>query len=172
MSIKIKQMIIKTPIYFCIIIVLICSLNKVLAQTFDFSGTWIFQSQESLSGKLYGNGSPKQIKLSTMKNAIIIESITAGATADDDLNVTVPLDGKPMETVKNGKLKTVTSIKNFNGKSFTETTAYYFVSDLTKVVYKNTDGISLEDGKLILDRKSENFTNSETWESKATYEKQ
>ncbi len=49
------------------------------AQNKDFSGTWNFTEQESISGKLYSNGSPKSFKITQSATQTIIEQTTAGA---------------------------------------------------------------------------------------------
>lgn len=53
-----------------------------IAQKTNFSGTWTLQDQQSISGKLYSNGVPKQIKVLQSANNIIIETTVAGSDGD------------------------------------------------------------------------------------------
>lgn len=150
------------------------SVATVEAQQTDFSGTWLFKDQASISGKLYSNGSPKQIKATQNAGAITIERLNVKPNGEEVASIeTIGFNGKPFEKVTASKRKKVVILKWANdGKSFTETALLYSLTDSSKPDFKVTDTWRLEDGKLTMVRKDENFTNGEVWESKATYEKQ
>lgn len=141
------------------------------AQNKDFSGNWQFKEQESISGKLYSNGSPKVVKITQSAGQVVIESTTAGQNGDITSSVTLAFDGKPAELkTSSGKRKVLTL--NWNGtSSFTTVASVYNLTDTQKLDFKTTDTYTIEGGSLVLQRKAENFTNSEVWESKAYYEK-
>jgi mannose-6-phosphate isomerase-like protein (cupin superfamily) len=80
-------------------------------------------------------------------------------------------DGKAFEMTTSSKRKKIVTIKK-EGNTYIESALYYSAADNTKMDHKTTDTWSVENGQLILDRKDENLDNGETWESKATYEKQ
>jgi hypothetical protein len=155
------------------ILFLVCLAATAYSQKADFSGDWIFKDQQSISGKLYSNGVPKEIKATQKTDAITLEKTTAGANGDVTITETVPFDGKPFETLTaSKKKKTVMITWDPSQKSLTETIQIYSPADTNKVDHKDTDTWSLEDGNLVLTRKDENFTNGETWEEKAVYGKQ
>ena len=158
------------------IILLILVLSSVghfvHAQT-DFSGSWTFKGQESVSGQLYSNGSPKQVSIKQDSKAIVISKVIAGKDGDLTTTETVSLDGQPTEKITASKRKrTITGQWSNSKNSLIEITQLYDPTDSTKLTYKTTDVWILENGRLLLDRKAENLGNGEIWESKATYEKQ
>lgn len=140
----------------------------------DLSGAWNFNKQESVSGNLYSNGSPKAIRITQHKEDMMIEMTTAGQDADVTVTDTLSFTGKPYERItKKSKRKVVVTNKwSDDKKSITLVETIYSASDNSKEDFKTTDVYSIEDGKLLLDRKTENFMNGETWESKAWYDKQ
>lgn len=141
------------------------------AQKSDFSGSWMFVSQESISGRLYANGSPNQITLRQNDHSIQIEKKTAGNGSDITVAETLPFDGKPVQTTTSSKKKKIILLKwGDDGKSFTESADIYG-DDGGKVAFKYTDAYSLIDGKLVLIRKVENTSNGESWQSRAIYQK-
>ncbi len=141
------------------------------AQNKDFSGTWNFTEQESISGKLYSNGSPKSFKITQSAAQVIIDQTTAGANGDVTTSTTLPFDGKVFESkTGTGRKKVVTL--TWNGTSgYTTVTSIYDAADPNKLVFKTTDIYTMDDKGLVLQRKAENFGNGEVWESKAYYEK-
>jgi hypothetical protein len=152
----------------------LASFQVVSAQK-DFSGTWKFKSQQSVDGNLYNNGSPVQIKITQDNQKIVIEKQNdngqgvISTTAD-----TVTADGKPIEVVTKSKRKKVITLSWAGDKnSFTEAVNIYSLTDPGKVDYKVIDIYSLNSNStaLSLDRKDENNTNGEVWESIATYSK-
>jgi hypothetical protein len=137
----------------------------------ELSGNWTFQKQESISGKLYSNGSPETIKINVDGSNVIIEKSTAvGDGTYTKISETVSLDGKAFETVTASKRKKVITLKK-DGTKYIEYAILYNVSDPTKIDRKVTDTWSIENGQLLLDRKDENIEGNNTWESKATYSK-
>ncbi len=141
------------------------------AQNKDFSGTWNFTEQESISGKLYSNGSPKSFKITQSATQTIIEQTTAGANGDVTTSNTLTFDGKATESkTGTGRKKVVTL--TWNGTSgYTTVTSIYNAADPNKLEFKTTDIYTLDEKGLVLQRKAENFMNGEVWESKAYYEK-
>jgi hypothetical protein len=144
------------------------------AQKTDYSGTWLLKDQESVSGTLYSNGVPKQIKLTQAKDALTIESITANAQGQDvTTSESLAFTGKPFEsTTASKRKKTSTLAWDKDGKTFMRTSDLSQTADTGKLEIKYTETWSLEDGKLILLKKAENFSNGEVWEAKAIYGKQ
>jgi hypothetical protein len=148
----------------------LCS-NTVLAQT-NFTGAWNFKEQESISGNLYGNGSPSKVTITINGSDQKMDYLTSDGQNDIPTSETFT-GGKTFETkTKAGRKKVVVLTWSADKNTFTEISSIYSLTDANKLDFKNTDVWTLADGKLILDRKNENFTNGETWESKATYEKQ
>lgn len=144
---------------------------NAFAQT-ELSGFWTFDKQESISGKLYSNGSPETVKISLDGSNLNIEKSTAvGDGTYTKANETLVLDGKASEVITASKRKKVITLKK-EGNKYIEFAILYNATDPTKIDRKVTDTWSVEEGQLVLDRKDENLTNGETWESKATYSKQ
>ncbi len=138
----------------------------------ELVGTWSFQEQESISGKLYINGSPKSVKITAAGNNLSFEKVTAGPDGQDyKVAEIVSLDGKPLEVITASKRKKVITLKK-DGNSYSEASILYNAADTSKIDHKTTDTWSVVNGQLILDRKDENMVNGEVWESKATYSKQ
>lgn len=161
-----KSIILITVIFFT------CN-TTLLAQRADFSGNWMLKDLQSISGKLYFNGVPKQMKVTQRPIEITIGKITDNGKGE---NITsseiIEFNGKPFETTSVSQRKKVITIKWSNDqKSFTETSNIFSAVDTTKLEFTITDRWNLEVGKLIMIRRNQNFTNGEVWESKAVYEK-
>jgi hypothetical protein len=150
---------------------LILTSTTLFAQT-SFNGTWKFKDQESVSGNLYANGSPGQVTIAVSGADQKMDYLTNDGQNDVPSSENF-ISGKPFETkTKSGRKKIVVLTWSADKSSFTEISSIYSLTDASKLDFKNTDIWTLTDGKLILDRKNENYTNGETWESKATYEKE
>lgn len=144
---------------------------SVFAQKSNFSGNWIFKEQESVSGKLYVNGSPKQISIKQKEGTIDFEKVSAGANGDVTTKETVEV-GKAYDYVSATKRKRSISITwSAGGDSFTTVTKLFKDEAGTQLFHIVTDTYTLEYGGLVLKRKDENKENGEVWESKALYEK-
>jgi hypothetical protein len=143
------------------------------AQKTDFSGTWNLKDQKSISGALYSNGVPKQIKITQAKDAFTLDMTTANAQGQDVTTTeSLAFNGKKFESTTASKRKKSISITwDKEGKTFTRTSDLSQTTDTSKVEIRYTDKWSIDDGKLMLDRKAENFLNGETWESKSVYQK-
>ena len=146
---------------------------SAFAQKVDFSGSWNFTKQESISGKLYSNGSPMQINIMQSIALLSIDKINTGA---NNANVTISekltTEGKPVESITaSKKKKTITTTWAADGKSFIRFTTISGQEDVSKLERKVTDSYSIVDGTLVLQRKDENLVNGEVWESKAYYVK-
>lgn len=154
-----------------LVFVCACVFATVLNAQTNFSGDWKFTDQESISGKLYSNGSPKSLKITQSATQVFIEQTSAGASGDVTTSSTLPSDGKAFETkTASGRKKIVTL--TWNGTTgFTTVTSTFDTADPTKMVFKTTDIFTMGDKGLVLQRKAENFGNGEVWESKAYYEK-
>jgi hypothetical protein len=143
---------------------------SVKAQTV-FSNTWTFKGQQSVSGNLYFNGSPKQVTIKQDSDRLTINFITSNGDADSTYTDTLGIPAFERFTGRSHKKEVSTLAWQLGKIGFTEVTTIYSKVDPSKADYRNTDIWTLENGELILDRKGENFTNGETWESKATYDK-
>jgi hypothetical protein len=146
----------------------------VYAQKTDFSGTWTLKDQRSISGTLYSNGVPKQIKVTQTNDALMLETTTANAQGQDVTTVEdLAFNGEKFETTTASKRKKSVALNwDKDGKTFTHTADLSQIADTSKVEIRYTDTWRVEDGKLILLRKAENFSNGEGWESKSIYQKQ
>jgi len=154
-----------------VIISLVASMTKVQAQT-NLSGSWAFKEQQSVSGTLYSNGSPKTVLVEQDAKAISITKVTAGSDSDVTSTETVSFNGQPFVTATPSKhKKTITGQWSTDKKSFTEITLVFDATDSSKLYFRTTDTWSLDGSELVLDRKAENQANGEIWESKATYNK-
>lgn len=153
---------------------LLCSVATIIAQRADFSGTWKFKEQASITGNLYSNGSPRQIKITQKDKDIVIEKTATDengkdVTGTDSLN----FDKGVFEKITKSKRKKRITIQwTEDGKGFTEITTLYTAADHSKPEFTYTDQFSLVGGNLVLIRKAENFENKESWESSSIYEKQ
>jgi hypothetical protein len=145
--------------------------NALFAQT-NFNGTWKYTDQETISGNLYANGSPSKVTITLSGNDIKMDYLTNDGQ-NDIPSSEVFTGGRPFETkTKSGRKKVVVLTWLTDKSSFSELSSIYSLTDASKLDVKNTDVWTIAEGKLILDRKNENYTNGETWESKATYERQ
>jgi hypothetical protein len=155
-----------------LIVTTLIAANSVNAQTTNFAGNWTFKDQQSISGILYANGSPKQLAITANSDALTI--VVTSSNGDTDSTFTETLGKTHFErlTGRTHKKETSTLTWQADKSGFTEITTIYSKADPSKADYRNTDTWTITNGELLLDRKSENFTNGETWESKATYDKQ
>src|SRR6185437_14246375 len=79
------------------------------AQQTDFSGTWVFGDQQSISGNLYSDVSPTQMKVTQKGDEIVIEKTTSAGNGDVTTNETLTFDGKPFQTTtSSGRKKRIT----------------------------------------------------------------
>lgn len=153
-------------------LVVLCNAAFVLIEKTDFSGTWAFKDQESISGNLYSNGSPKQIKITQKEQEIFIEKTSADENGKDLTSTDSLKYNAPFEKITKSKRKKVITIEwTADGKGFTQITTIYTAADHSKAEFAYTDTYSMDNGHLILTRRAENFENNESWESKSTYEK-
>jgi len=142
------------------------------AQQDNFSGTWQFKNQQSVSGNLYANGSPKQVTIN-QNNSLAIALVMNYGAQDTTITEVFSSTAKPFETkTAMGRRDIITLKWADNHSNFTVISLIYDLNDPAKLDFRDTDIWKISDGQLILDRKSENFTNGETWESTATYTKQ
>jgi hypothetical protein len=138
----------------------------------NLSGSWALKDQQSVSGTLYANGSPKTVVIQKETKSILIEKVTAGNDSDVTTTEIVSLDGAPTATTTaSGRKKIITGQWSSDQNTFIEVSLVYEAADSTKLYFRTTDSWSLENGSLLLDRKAENQANGEIWESKATYDK-
>ena len=162
-----------TTLLSTILLILFCS-SAVFAQQTDFSGDWKLKGQENISGKLYSNGVPEEMKIIQASTQITVEKITLGQNAEYmTTSETLYSNRDPFVTQTASKRKKVITLKwNADQQGFTEIANVYNATDPAKLEHITTDAWSLTDGELILDRKDQNLINGETWESKSTYDKQ
>ncbi|MDP4130863.1 MAG: hypothetical protein Q8939_11940, partial [Bacteroidota bacterium] len=119
------------------------------AQPTDFSGTWVFEDQQSISGNLYSDVSPTQMKVTQKGDEIAIEKTTSAGNGDVTTNEIVTFDGKPFQTTtSSGRKKRITIKWSDDQKMLTEITALFSTLDNGKEDYRITDRWSLENGKL------------------------
>jgi len=147
------------------------TVNYVKAQNASLNGNWNFKDQQSISGNIYENGSPK--KAAITQNGDRLKLTTTISTGDLDSTFTEALSIMPFETITGRSHKKKVSVISWlpDHSGFTEISTIYSKDDSSKADYRNTDKWTLQHGQLTLDRKSENFINGETWESTATYTK-
>jgi hypothetical protein len=156
---------------FSVSVCIFAGIPLIHAQT-DFSGSWTFKIQESISGNLYSNGSPKSVLIEQDAKAISITKVTAGSDGDVTTTETVSFNGQPFATTTASKRKkAITGQWSTDKKSFTEIALVFDATDSTKLYFRTTDTWSFENGALMLDRKAENQSNGEIWESRAIYDK-
>ncbi len=143
-------------------------------QAIDFSGTWSVVGQTWISGKQYPNSTPKKIKLSQTKDRIIMESTYAtGHGTNFTLIDTLNFDGRILQLKGDFYVKKVIFLKwSEDQQSLTTNVEIFAVGNDDKMEHKQTDTYSMEDGKLVLDRKDVYFIYRQAWESKTFYEKQ
>jgi hypothetical protein len=153
-------------------LVAFCSTRGIMAQT-GLSGSWAFSDQQSISGKLYSNGSPKSVTIVVDNQSFLISKVISGKDSDISVTDTLTVDGKPFSAVTpSGRKKIITARWSADKKTLTEVTSIFDAADPTKLLYVIKDSWSLEFGSLVLDRKAEDHTNGENWESKAIYDRQ
>jgi len=170
-TIKKTIKIMKRIIFLTIALLPILTSSISFAQT-NFNGTWKYKSQESISGKLYANGSPSKVIVTINGKDLKMDYLTNDSLNDVPSSETFT-GGKTFETkTKSGRKKVVVLTWSADKSSFTEVSNIFSLTDAGKLDFKNIDVWTMADGELILDRENENYTNGETWESKATYEKQ
>lgn len=152
---------------------LLCIAATVTTQKTDFSGTWKFREQQSITGNLYSNGSPRQIKITQKDKEIAIEKIAVDENGKDMINTdSLNFDKGAFEKItKSNRKKRITIQWTEDGKGFTSVTTIYAAADHTKPEFRMTDQYSLVGSNLVLMRKAENFENKESWESSSIYDK-
>jgi hypothetical protein len=133
---------------------MMCAVLFANAQA-NFSGTWTFAEQESVSGNLYNNGNPKSLAVKQEKETIAIETTTVGAEGKDNIvKVDMLFGGKASErTTASGRLVKNSIVWSADKTSFVQTTEVYNAQDKTKLEYKNTDTWSIYFCKMLLQRK-------------------
>jgi hypothetical protein len=149
--------------------------EPVFSQKADFSGTWIIKDQKSVSGTLYHNGVPKQLKVIQKADCITIDKITIKDSSEDITTTeTIGFDGKPFETYTPSRRKKMVLIKwEDNSQCLVEIASYSSAANEKSLDYKITDTWILSDSgkKLILTRVNESNI-GESWTMKAIYDKQ
>lgn len=144
-----------------------------MAQQTDFSGTWKLKDSKSISGTLYGNAVPKQIKVSQTKELLTFETNEESQFPTDIVGTEkLPLSGKSVDTTlgKKNRKKTTNAKFEKDGAKCTRVCSLY--EEDGKTIYVTyTDVFSLDGGNLVLRRKGENFSNGEIWEAESVYEK-
>src|SRR5450631_4335906 len=100
------------------------------AQSKNFTGTWSLSDQQSISGTLYSNGVPKQIKVTLNDSSLNMEKTTANSDQDVTIMEKANLDGKPTATITSSKRKKVVTIRRDNDENnFTEIVNFYMAED-------------------------------------------
>jgi hypothetical protein len=147
------------------------------AQT-DFSGTWKFDDQESISGNLYSNGSPTAYTIKQDGDVFTITTMSMGVDGKEFGSTLTLSLGEKSTDFKGTSSDKIEKLFSFTLTKLADNSGYKIVFERFPTVEKKnpekkvTDIWTIEDGKLVLVRKDENFVNGETWESKAWYEKQ
>jgi len=137
-----------------------------------FLGTWILTDQKSISGNLYDNGIPQQIKVILKNDTIILEKTTAYPTGNIVGIEKIIFDEKPFETKSPAGRKVLITAKWMGNKNgFIAVSQFYNINDHKKLEITKNDIWSIEDNNLVLIRKNENLANGETWESKSIYKR-
>ena len=145
----------------------------VNAQRTNFSGNWVAAGYQSISGKVYSNGAPKQLKAIQNDSQVIIETVTAGSNGAADILATQTLgfDGNKFES-KTPSGRTKVTRLTWNGSiGFTTVSELYSANDLSKLDMRITDIWTLSNGKLQIQRKREITEGNEVSESITWYEK-
>lgn len=147
--------------------------TAAMAQT-DFSGTWAQKNQDFITGPHYANAVPKQIKVNTTKDSMMVEMISLGQNGDDTTHFTLAKNGGTLSSVSKSNRKYTKKLEwSADKKVMTITTVYKAPGSDTQIESTRTENWSLSaDGKqLLLDRKSVKPDNTNDWEAKGTYEK-
>lgn len=156
------------------IVLLFTSSTGIFAQKTDFSGNWKLLNQQKISGRLYANGVPAQMNVNQKEEDITIERTSTNANGNEVIiTFTMGFNGKQTQSTSPSGRKVMHSMTwESDNKGFTTKADMYSTADTQKVEIVYADVWIIEDGKLIMIRKAENFGNGEKWESKATYVKQ
>ena len=142
----------------------------------DFSGTWIQQSKEHISGPEYGNAIQNQMTVAQNKDSVIITTVSAGANGQNVNNrMAMAMNGKPTIIIGKASKRKFTSnvVLSADKKGMTITTVYSMPDNENETDFTRVETWTLSaDGKqLNIDKKSME-TRSETWEVKAVFVKQ
>jgi hypothetical protein len=146
----------------------------VMAQKTDLSGTWKLKDNKSISGTLYGNAVPQQIKITQAKELLTLETNEEQQFPTDIIGTEkLPLSGKSVDATVGEKKKKKTTTAKFekDGSKCTRVCSLY-EEDGKNIYVTYTDILSMDGSNMILRRKGENFSNGEVWECESIYEKQ
>jgi hypothetical protein len=144
------------------------------AQKADFSGTWRLSDIKSLSGKLYANAVPKELRIAVSRDSLVFQ------TEEDNL---FPTDIVGRESYAQNGAVTQSSFGKKNRKKAARLqwnkegnqcirTSSLYQEDGKNIYVTYTDTISREGDHLIVQRRGENFANGEVWECWSAYEKE
>ncbi len=139
-----------------------------MSQT-NFTGTWNLKEKQHINGPDYANGAPAAFTVDQSKDSIFI------FTPEDNSRVSFPRDGKMITTKgKTSGRKIIRGLKWSEDKK-----TVIFTSEIYRVDNENEIELTrIDEWKLSPDEKQLNFhrrsveTITESWEVKATYDKQ
>ncbi|HLX90419.1 MAG TPA: hypothetical protein VKR32_01975 [Puia sp.] len=162
--------------FIILILILVCFFVSIRIQAqVDLSGNWLLRRIEAPPGKFYGNGCPKQIKTDQSAEFVTFEKITDlnGDGRDFIVREKLPLDGRRVESLSGRRKQKVMSV-SWNQER-TILTEFIFVrepSDTARRLTSTIDQFHIDQGLLILERKTKNYLTGDEWESRATYVRQ
>lgn len=155
--------------------VLCVSAFAVNAQV-NFTGNWTadIENIEYVSGNHYFNGSPGKLVIKQLNDNVTLELF--GIDAERQIISTgrtevLTIGGKVTESASSDGSIRKTTIQWGSDKSSLIRVNEMFGTDKKTLQKRITDTWKIEDGKLILQRHDENFTNGDVWEQKVTYER-
>lgn len=151
---------------------ILCHIDAVFSQQTDFTGNWEIQEKTSISGVLYENGVPKQIKTIQKPDIIIIEKMNTNQSGADYTTAdTISLNGKVCESITPQKRKKSILIKwSDESKVLTQTSNFSYPDNENNVAYTITDIWKLsESGETLTLIRTLASPKSDGWSIKAVY---
>jgi hypothetical protein len=165
---------IKVSFILLTVLSILCHTDAVFSQKTDFTGNWEIREKTSVSGVLYENGVPKQIKTTQNPEIIIIEKINTNQSGLDYTTAdTVSLNGKVSESITPQKRKKSIMIKwSDETKVLTQTSNFSYPDNENNVAYTITDIWKLsESGESLMLLRTMTSPKSDGWSIKAVYNK-
>ena len=143
---------------------------SVIAQA-EFSGTWVLNEKQHISGPVYLNAMQTKMKVQQSKDSIFIEYTNASADGKDAVSTqSLALDGKAITRIgATSKRKYIRKLEwSADKNQMIMTTVFYVPENDNEIDFTRIETWSISDGKLMVHKKSIE-TRSETWEVKGTF---
>lgn len=144
---------------------------KIVAQTANFSGTWILKERISVSGLDYDNGLPTRLKVDQRNDSIIIERLNINGSGNEYTIIeSMSLDGEPTVISRPGNRKRTSAVKwSDDQHSLIETVNYYKPLSKSEIDFTFTERWIFDRSNHVTIEKNQQGPSGDKWAMKGIY---